>query len=260
MMAEVRAWGGLLPFLRRGIGIPVLTLGLALFLVLGFHALPRRLGPPLGHLVVIEHGREVAASQVEALIRPDWSRGWLGFPLQRVRHRLERMPWVAHASLERVFPDTLVVTIYEQHPVARFGRHGLVNRAGDLFYHGSLPKRFAKLPAIQGPPGSLRRLVRTERRFARLLSQAGLGIQKLVEDPRGGYRIRLVSGLGLRLGQDRRRARLRLRRFLDVVRPALGERLNDAAYVDMRYVRGFAVGWRHRRAAPLPSRMRNANG
>ncbi|MHB1544179.1 MAG: cell division protein FtsQ/DivIB [Gammaproteobacteria bacterium] len=246
--------------LTKSIGIPALVCGAAVALWVGFRSLPFGLGPPLDHLVVINHGREVKASQVEALIRPDWSRGWLGFPLRRVRRRLERMPWVARASLERIFPDTLVVTVFEQHPIARLRRRGLVNRAGVLFYRGALPTRFTRLPEIRGPLGSLHALVRTDLAFGRVLKAGGFAIQTLTEDRRGGYRVRLSSGVSLRLGQGRPRARRRLMRFLNVVRPALGKKLNAAAYVDLRYVRGFAVGWRRPGAAPLHLRTRMPYG
>ncbi len=251
--SRTRAW-------VRGMGIPVLAGGVVVAGWATFRSLAPSLGPPLGHLIVIDHGHEVKVNQVEALIRPDWSRGWFGFPLRRVRRRLERMPWVARASLERIFPDTLVVTIFEQHPIARLRKRGLVNRAGVLFYRGPLSGRFNLLPEIQGPLGSLHSLVRTERAFGRLLGRGRLTIRTLTEDRRGGYRIRLSSGLGLRLGQGRKRALRRLARFLDVVRPALGGKLDAAAYVDLRYVRGFAVGWQRPGTPSLHSRTRIPHG
>ena len=242
----------------RRTGILVLMGAGAVALWVIFHSRP--LGPSLRHLVVIDHGREIQASQVEALIRPDWARGWLGFPMRRVVDRLERMPWVAHASIERVFPDTLVITIDEQQPIVRLRRRGLVNRRGVLFYRGPLPKRFAHLPEIKGPLGSLRALVRTDLAFGRVLRSSGLTIRSLTEDRRGGYRVHLSSGVSLRLGQGRDRARRRLARFLNVVRPALGAKLRSAAYVDLRYVRGFAIGWRRPGSPPLHLRTRIPNG
>jgi len=259
-MAETRHSTGRGHLLLKGVGIPAFVGGVAIALWAGFRSLPFSLGPPLEHLVLIDHGREVKAGQVEALIRPDWSRGWLGFPLRRVRRRLERMPWVARASLERVFPDTLVVTIFAQRPIARFSQRGLVNREGVLFYRGPLPARFATLPEIKGPLGSLRALVQTDLAFEHVLGAGGFAIQTLTEDRRGGYRVQLSSGLSLRLGQVRKRALHRLARFLNVVRPALGEKLHAAAYVDLRYVRGFAVGWRPSPVAPLHLQTRMPHG
>jgi cell division protein FtsQ len=182
---------------------------------------------------------------VKAVLRPDWRAGWIGFPINRAVRRLKRMPWVAHAAIRRVWPDTLIITVREQRPVARWDREALVNARGRLFYRGPIPKRFRRLPELSGASGSLPAFVKMELTCARRLNGAGEGLHSLAENRRGGFRLRLAGGPELRLGRKRSRALRHLDRFLEVVRPALGPRLNRVAYVDLRYVNGFAVGWLH---------------
>jgi cell division protein FtsQ len=202
-------------------------------------------GPPLTRRIVRIRGREITVAQVQAALRPDWKSGWLNFPINRAVHRLQRMPWVAHAAITRIWPDTLVVTVSEQRPIARWQREALVNAQGRLFYRGPIPKRFRRLPELSGAAGSLVALVRMEATCIRRLARVGERLHSLIENRRGGFRVDLTGGLELRLGRRSQRALRRLDRFLDVVRPALGPRLPQVAYVDLRYVNGFAVGWRH---------------
>jgi cell division protein FtsQ len=207
------------------------------------HLLPP--GPPLTRRVVRIRGREITVAQVKAALQSDWKSGWIDFPIRRAVDRLERMPWVAHAAIRRIWPDTLVVTVREQRPIARWHEEALVNAQGRLFYRGPIPRRFRALPELSGAAGSLVTLVKMERTCARRLARSGEGLHSLIQNRRGGFRLRLADGLELRLGRKAGRALRRLDRFLAVVRPALGPRLSRAAYVDLRYINGFAVGWRH---------------
>jgi len=79
-MAETRHSTGRGHLLLKGVGIPALVGGVAIALWAGFRSLPFSLGPPLEHLVLIDHGREVKAGQVEALIRRTGRGAGSGFP------------------------------------------------------------------------------------------------------------------------------------------------------------------------------------
>ena len=235
------------PFRLRRIAGGAFGLLLAGLLVFGIadHRLLLPPGPPLTHRIVRIRGREITVAQVKAALQSDWTSGWLDFPLNQAVRRLERMPWVAHAAITRIWPDTLVVTVREQRPIARWHEEALVNARGRLFYRGPIPGRFRALPELSGTAGSLVTLVRMERTCARRLARAGERLHSLIENRRGGFRLRLADGLELRLGRRVARALGRLDRFLEVVRPALGPRLPQAAYVDLLYINGFAVGCRH---------------
>src|SRR5262245_42000974 len=50
-----------------------------------------------------------------------------------VRSALERLPWVRRASVRRVWPDTLEVTLEEHVPLARWGAFALVDIHGERF-------------------------------------------------------------------------------------------------------------------------------
>lgn len=59
----------------------------------------------------------------------------LGFSLEATRARIETIPWVEHATVERRLPGTLVVNLQERRPFAIWQNQGkfvLVDRAGQI--------------------------------------------------------------------------------------------------------------------------------
>jgi cell division protein FtsQ len=108
--------------------------------------------------VVIE-GR---ANTPEALLREaigiDKGAPILGFSLEETRARIEMIPWVEHATVERRLPGTVVVNLQERRPFAVWQNQGkfvLVDRAGQVVTNQDVAQ-FPHLPLIvgQGAPGS----------------------------------------------------------------------------------------------------------
>ena len=75
------------------------------------------------------------------------------------------------------------------------------------------------------------------------LNQISLPISALVQDARGAWTLRLVNGLGLKLGKSELIERVQ--RFITLYPKTLYERLADIETVDLRYTNGLAVRWSH---------------
>lgn len=76
----------------------------------------------------------------------------LGFSLAEARARIETLPWVEHAVVERRLPDTLVVRITERQPYAVWqnqGRFSLIDRAGLVLTDHDVAE-FRSLPLVVG--------------------------------------------------------------------------------------------------------------
>ena len=68
----------------------------------------------------------------------------LGIDIDAVRQRLEDLPWIVSAGVERRFPDQLVVQVTEAEPMALWQRNQklfLVSRGGDASCRKSYPAR-----------------------------------------------------------------------------------------------------------------------
>jgi cell division protein FtsQ len=82
----------------------------------------------------------------------------------RARARIQRLPWVARAAVERDLPDIVRISLRERTPMARWQHRGSVqvlDRTGTPV-RGAKPSRFADLPLVVGPgaPPETRRLLK----------------------------------------------------------------------------------------------------
>ena len=166
--------------------------------------------------------------------------------LERVRNSLEKLPWVREARVERRWPDTLVVSLTEHVPLARWNDDALVSQAGEIFVAAVA----AKLPRLIGPEDSSAEVVAAYRRHQAALAPLGLTISELRLSPRRAWRIRLGNGMQLALGREQ--IEERLARFVALyprlfgAQPAAeGQTLAVApptpTTIDLRYPDGFAV-------------------
>jgi len=58
------------------------------------------------------------------IIRKRIAGGFFRVPMDQLEQELTELPWVYRANVERFWPNTLTVTIYEQNPIARWGMLG----------------------------------------------------------------------------------------------------------------------------------------
>ncbi|MEW6253763.1 MAG: FtsQ-type POTRA domain-containing protein, partial [Planctomycetota bacterium] len=92
--------------------------------------------------------------------------------LAQVRDSLEMLPWVREARVERRWPDTLVVSLAEHEPMARWNDTALINRAGEVF----VAAFDARLPRLSGPDDSSGEVVAAYRRHQATLAPLGMTI------------------------------------------------------------------------------------
>jgi cell division protein FtsQ len=76
----------------------------------------------------------------------------LGFSLEETRTRIEMIPWIERATIERQLPGTVVINLQERRPYAVWQNHGtfvLVDRAGQVVANQDVAQ-FRHLPLIVG--------------------------------------------------------------------------------------------------------------
>ena len=59
--------------------------------------------------------------------------GYFTVNVDEVQHAVTALPWIAQASVRRVWPDTLAINVTEQKAIAMWAKGGLVNQQGVLF-------------------------------------------------------------------------------------------------------------------------------
>ncbi|WP_162932222.1 cell division protein FtsQ/DivIB [Solimonas sp. K1W22B-7] len=197
--------------------------------------------PDVAELEILGSFDRVAAADIEAALRPELDRGFLALPLAGARDRLAALPWVSRSRVERIWPGTLRVRIWEREPFARWNQDDLVDTESRVF----TPKAEeipGKLPLLGGIPGHEREVMETYQRLQERLRETPFALSALNQDARGEWTARTRDGIELRLGRGTPDEKLDM--LLGAVLRKLAEELPQVGHIDLRYTNGFAVGWR----------------
>jgi cell division protein FtsQ len=189
--------------------------------------------------------KNAARAQVAAVFRPDYGRSLYLLPIQDRRLQLLGNPWIAEASVMRVWPNRIRVAVTERVPVAWVQIPGpeqstvsaLVDRDGNLLTLQQ-PGEF-HLPVLTGVGTLADAGERKQRvhRFLKLLEDAGPLAAKISEvdatDP-GNFKVMQdENGRAVLLHVGDRQFRRRLEKFRQHF-PAIQKREPGATMFDLR--------------------------
>ncbi|MCC6207749.1 MAG: cell division protein FtsQ/DivIB [Gammaproteobacteria bacterium] len=242
---RTRAWKGLWRHqnLRRGLaGFAGLAVVFAAYTLWGSVALMERTRFPFKVLRVEGSFAHVTAPELSAIVAPYAAAGFFETDVKVIKQALEELPWVERASVRRMWPDVLQVTVTEERAVARWQEGGLVNPAGQVFHPAELDAEAAKLPLLAGPTRTSAQVMGAYVRMSEPLASQGIAITSLSMDARRSWRLTLDNGMRLTLG--RKDSERQLERFARFYPGGLAGRVADVEEVDLRYTNGFAVKWR----------------
>lgn len=158
-----------------------------------------------------------------------------------IHQKVRQQPWIDNVSVQRRWPDKLVIQVAEQKPLARWMPGGLVNRRGEWFA-ASMEGVTEKLPELQGPEATATMLARRLGEISTMIAPLGLKVQRLEMNDRRSWRLVLDNGLIVRLG--RTGIDERLRRFVRVYGAVIEKQKEKIDAVDLRYTNGFALSWK----------------
>ncbi len=172
------------------------------------------------------------------------NKGFFNIDVDAIKQRVETMPWVKQASVQRVWPDTLIIEVVEHKAVAYWGERGLVSQLGEIFYPDkkTYPE---KLPRFVATKGLVANCLRYFNDASEMFAAIKLKVLKVKFSPRQALTLTLGNGVELNLGRQNKL--YRLQRFTQVY-STLSERMVLIEHIDMRYTNGFSVKWKQRQA------------
>lgn len=226
----------------------------ALFALAALFAADALYNPEKFRIKTIEvHGRfaRVDAGQVERAVAGALSGNYFLADTAAIEARVAMLPWAHRAKVRRKWPDTLMVSVTEVQPVARWGRGQWLHVNGELA--GRLPGADASLPRLSGPQGSRRAVWEAYQKWSGIFAANGLVIDSLRLDARGLWRLQLsLSALARQAGGGNSvevvlrhaHADARIARFARAMPRRLIAAFPAMRSIDLRYPNGFAVGWR----------------
>lgn len=166
--------------------------------------------------------------------------GYFNIDVASLRQTVEQLGWVKSAAVRRVWPDSVVISVVEQQPLATWAKGGLVNIHGELFTPAA-SEEFKHLPLFSAPAGMQHSVTQLYRDLLMKLAPLGVQIVALQLDERRAVQMQLDNGIELVLGREERLARLQ--RFVKVYKKTLAQHVSRIQRIDLRYSNGMAVLW-----------------
>jgi cell division protein FtsQ len=214
------------------VGVAALAFGIA-----GLWMLVRSELFPVREVTVAHPLQKTSREDVESALHGRIRGNFFAVSGDEVRAGIEKLPWVRRASVRRVWPDRLEVSIEEHVALARWGDDALVNTYGERFF-GTTE---ALLPLFVGPAGTEHEVAVRYARFSEVVALLPAQVERVVLTPRLAWQLRLSGGLDVMLGRDGDLAEARLKRFVGAYELTLKTIGRKHEYVDLRYPNGFAL-------------------
>jgi cell division protein FtsQ len=163
--------------------------------------------------------------------------------LDTARAAFEQMPWVRHASVRRVWPNALAVTLEEYKALGTWGGNQFVSTQGEMFTANQGEVDEDKLPQFDGPDGSAPEVVARYHDFSQWFAPLKLTPEQVTLSPRYAWTVTLSNGMQVDYGRERNTQTLyqRTQRLIAAwpsVTQRWGSNIEDA---DLRYPNGFAI-------------------
>jgi cell division protein FtsQ len=164
--------------------------------------------------------------------------------LEDARRALESVPWVAHASVRRGWPDHLVVTLTEHRAIGVWSDGRLLSSTGRLFVAnpGDLAVE-TDLASFEGPPRFAAEAAQRFHQLSARLAPLSLQLAALEVSERASWSLTTASHQRIELGRDEPVGRIEQRvAQLVTAYPLIAARLGTPPVrIDLRYANGLAA-------------------
>jgi len=196
---------------------------------------------PISQVEVQGEFRFISKETLRTLIDDQREGNFVNADLREIKRRVEEVPWVENVSINRVWPDGIVLKVKEQKPIARWGDSGFINQYGEIV-HTQHVTGLTHLPVLYGNEAQGSEITRTYLEIAELLSPKGVNLRGLYLDEKRAWRLQFNDDIEVIAGRDD--IIQKLRNFLYVYENKLKPREAEIARVDLRYRSGLAVRWK----------------
>jgi len=224
----------------RALGLGLLLIVFALIAFFASSPLARLLERPLKSVAVEGQFQYLPKQRAMELIEQEIDGDFIQLNLTKLKTELQRDPWVDKVYLSRRWPDTLVVKIAEQTPIARWDANGFLNQRGEIIRVQDTTK-LSGLPWLQGNEINAREIMQQYQDLSTLLRSRGLEIAALKCDNKKSWRLTLKNDKEIAIGREE--VMEKLRRFVTVYDKFLINVWTDVKAIDVRYSNGVSVQW-----------------
>ncbi|MSR11793.1 MAG: cell division protein FtsQ/DivIB [Gammaproteobacteria bacterium] len=223
---------------RTTILLGVLCISAGLAVQQNFNEIFGFVNRPITRVQMNEQWQQLNERDIRQLLQGTMGKGFFEVDVAKVKSAIEQHPWVARASVRRVWPDTLSMDITEHVAIARWGENQLLNLHGATFAPADLAGA-SHLPRLQGPEASQFQVMQQYQLFSQILFPAGLKLTELTLTARGSWQITLNDSLQVAIGRSDLTEKME--RFVEfyISQPKTNAEAFEA--IDLRYGNGIAV-------------------
>lgn len=196
---------------------------------------------PLANITIEGEFKFVSKEDLQSLISSKLDGSFVDLDLQDVKLAIEENAWVDYVTIERIWPDSLLLKVAEHKPIARWNGNGFISNDGELIKSGD-NVFLMDLPLLSGGERDSREVAKNYVSFSNILNVSNLKLSGLRVDENMSWIIDVDNAFTLVLG--RYEIQQRLENFQYVFESYLEKKKHKINRVDMRYERGLAVEWK----------------
>lgn len=226
-------------WVNRKLGAAVFVVGLVVGIYWISEPVAKVFERPIKSVVVEGDFNFISKQRATELIGNEINGDFLQLDLMQLKNALLDDPWVEKVTLNRRWPDTLVVKIAEQKPIARWG-DGFLNQRGEIVLIDDA-SQLSGLPWLQGNEADAPEILQQYQDLSQLLRSRGLEVLALKCDNKKSWRLTIKNHVEIALGRDQ--VMEKMRRFVTVYDTHLSNVWLDVKAIDLRYTNGVAVRW-----------------
>ncbi|MBT7542586.1 MAG: cell division protein FtsQ [Gammaproteobacteria bacterium] len=158
-----------------------------------------------------------------------------------LKKEIENVDWIRLADVRRVYPDEIEIYIIEHIPIAIWNDKMFLNDLGEIFFANDID---IKLPKIYSTNDRNKIIFKYFVTFSKNLIKNNIhnSVIKMDENNRRSLTIKLSSNIIIYLGSND--IMNKIDTFFKVYNSLNSSDLTKIRYIDMRYLNGFAVGWK----------------
>lgn len=191
---------------------------------------------------LVNESERVSQAELAEMLKPHLGLGFWQLDLSSIRKQVESHPWVAQAEVSRFWPNTLMINIAEQVPVARWGESAFLNQVGEIFepkiaLNSSEQFDLIRLSAVNPQPKAVLVMLKD---LLNLINPYGLHIKAIHRLADESWHVWLINGDEWLLPKQEALADLKQ---LLALYGNIPKQVGTKMRIDLRYRDGFAVKW-----------------
>lgn len=199
---------------------------------------------PVNTVKISANFEHISRGDIEEVLDRYNNSSFIMLPISRLQADLSALNWAKNIKINRIWPDTLKITITEKTPIAMWRKSFITDDGNIISSNNQTVQRSGlehSLPKLNGPEDQQQEVLQNYQKLSKLLSSYGLHADSLHLHNNQSWDLYLADGAVLRLGK--RDIEKRVLRFCKAYSAVFADKSEKLASVDLRYPHGMAVQW-----------------